>query len=204
MPTKLILIRHGLTDWNKQKKYCGSFDLGLNEAGRRQVRRLRARLKNIPIHRIYASSKRRAIESARIIFKGREINLVPDLREMHFGIFEGLTYRQALRRHPLLYKKWLKDPSGVVIPEGEQVSAFGRRVIRAINRIVSTNKRKTVAVVCHGGSISAFINHISAGRDFWMRIPASASLSIVNCHNNRAKIELLNDVSHLKSLRWER
>jgi len=118
MPTKLILIRHGQTDWNAKKIYCGHQDIGLNAFGRKQASRLRSSLENETIHKIYSSNKKRAIQSARIIFKKAKIRRLAELREMHFGVFEGKNYRQILKKYPDIYCQWLKDPFSATIPEG--------------------------------------------------------------------------------------
>ena len=109
----------------------------------------------------------------------RSIEKIPDLREMHFGIFEGLIYRQIMKRYPLVYKKWLKDPYDTAIPEGEELREFKKRIVMAFKEIIALNKNKTVAVVAHGGVISAFLNHILKSKNFWDHLPNSSSLSIV-------------------------
>jgi len=200
MSTKLILIRHGQTDWNIKKKYCGSVDIGLNETGRKQIRRLRDRLKSQKIDKVYASDKKRAIQTAEIIFKGREIELISDLREMHFGVFEGLTYKQVMKKYASLYKKWLDDPFSITMPKGESLFSFKKRVIKAIRSIISKNRNKAVAVICHGGPISMIISYALKSRQFWQNIPDSASLSIIEySKSNKPIIRLQNDTSYLNN-----
>jgi broad specificity phosphatase PhoE len=198
MPTKLILIRHGETDFNRRKRYSGFKDIPLNLKGKRQIGKLHKRLKDDEVHKIYASDRSRAIESARIVFKDRSIESLAGLREIHFGIFEGLTYKEIMKKYPIVYKKWLKDPFRVKIPGGESLIEFRKRVVRELKNIIAKNKGKTVAVVCHGGPISIFINHILKSKDFWKHIPSSASLSIIEHKNGKSKIRLLNDTLHLK------
>lgn len=200
MATKLILIRHGATDWNLKKRYCGLVDIGLNETGEAQARCLHKRLKKELIHKIYSSDRKRALQTAKIIFKGMEIQKMPGLEEMDFGCFEGLTYSETMKKFKRIYKKWLKDPFGITIPEGENLEDFKKRVIRTIKNIILINKNKTVAIVSHGGPLGIFLNYILESMDFWKQIPASASLSILECTNGKLKIKLLNDTSHLGSL----
>lgn len=204
MPTRLILIRHGETNWNKKKRYSGLADVALNTRGRRQAGRLRERLKGEVIHKVYSSDRKRAAQTAAIIFQKTAIDKVPDLKEMDFGVFEGLTYKQVMKKYPSIYKKWLGNPFGVTIPEGEGLSAFGMRVSGAIKRILSCNRGKTVAVVSHGGAISVFINKITKSEDFWGLIPSSASISIIEFTGARSKVRLLNDTTHLvsRTSRW--
>lgn len=198
MPTKLILIRHGETDLNLNKRYCGSMDIELNLEGKKQARKLCKRLKNEKIHKVYSSDSKRAMQTARIVFEGREIERDSDLRELSFGCFEGLTYEQILKRHPKIYKKWLNNPFSVVIPEGEDLRDFRKRIVGALKKIISSNPDKTIAVVSHGGAISIYITDIlKSTKNFWKLIPRSASINIVEHKNNKGKIRLLNDTSHL-------
>jgi len=197
MSTKLILIRHGSTQWNLKKRYCGFTDLGLNADGKKQTRKLYKRLKGNPVDKIYSSDRRRAIETAKIIFRSSKFEKMPDLREMHFGVFEGLTYDEIMKRHPVIYKRWLDDPYSITIPKGEGLSEVKKRVVSAFKKIIALNINKTVAVVCHGGAISVFLNHILGSKNFWKHIPKSASISIVEYKKGKPKIKLFNDTMHL-------
>lgn len=197
MATKLILIRHGSTNWNLEKKYCGFRNINLNNEGKKQAMLLRRRLKEEQIHRVYSSDRKRAIQTANIIFNRIKIEKIPDLRETHFGILEGLTYEEIMKRHPEIYKKWLNDPFSINIPYGEKIVNFKKRILKTFKKIIRLNKNKTVAVVCHGGVISIFINNILNSKSFWKNIPNSSSLSIVEYRNGKAKIKLFNDTTHL-------
>jgi alpha-ribazole phosphatase len=196
--TTLLLIRHGQTAWNSQKKYCGHKDIALNTTGKKQAALLRARLKDKPIHKIYASDKLRALQTAQIIFKGKTIEQITDLREMHFGCFEGLKHRQIMKKYTALYSAWLKDPFSVSIPKGEKVTDFRKRVVKAIKKIVVENANKTIAIVCHGGTISIYITHLLKTRDFWKQIPRSTAVSIIDYRNNKPEIKVFNDTGHLE------
>ncbi len=189
MATKLILIRHGATAWNLQKRYCGFVDLGLSREGRQQVKNLSQRLIRVKIHKIYSSDRRRAIQTAKIIFGKREIEIVPDLREIHFGVFEGLTHKQIIKKYNSVYQKWLKDPYRAAIPQGEALADFKKRVMAALKKIIRKNPNRTIAVVCHGGSISVFLNSILKAKNFWKYIPRPASISIVECDNGKLSVK---------------
>jgi len=197
MITKLILIRHGQTEWNLKKRYCGYIDLELNKNGKLQAGKLHKKMKCQVVHKIYASDRKRAIETAKIVFKNQHIKILPGLREIHFGVFEGLNHDEILEKYPQIYKKWLKDPYCITIPKGENLNIFKRRVVSAIKKIVKENLGKTVAVVCHGGAISIFINHLLKSKDFWTQIPKSTGLSIIEFERDKAKVKVFNDVSHL-------
>lgn len=200
MKTKLLLIRHGQTNCNLEKRYSGFLDVDINATGKKQAKLLHKRLKKIQIHNVYSSDRLRAINSAKIIFKNLKVSIDPGLRELHFGIFEGLTYAQIMKKHPQEYKKWLVNPFKTSIPQGENLYDFQKRILTSFKNIISNNIAKTAAIVCHGGVISIFINSILKSKDFWNYIPDSTSLSIVERIGNNTDIKLFNDTTHLNHI----
>ncbi|PIQ89873.1 MAG: hypothetical protein COV72_00840 [Candidatus Omnitrophica bacterium CG11_big_fil_rev_8_21_14_0_20_42_13] len=197
MITRLILIRHGQTEWNLNKRYCGHTDIGLNLKGRRQAKKLRGRLKGERVDKIYTSDLKRAVESAMILFPRGKIQKKAGLREIHFGIFEGMTHKQILKNLGAPYKKWLKDPYKNHAPGGEKLSEFKKRVVKAFQNIVCSNLNKNIAVVCHGGVISVFITHILKRKNFWEHIPKSASVSVIEYKNGKPRVDLFNNMIYL-------
>ena len=192
MKPKRIVMRHGETSWNRKKIYCGRNDITLSKTGVKQAKALRNRLKENHIHKVYSSDMRRAVETARIVFKERCIKMSPGLREMNFGLFEGLNYKQIIKKYPLIYKRWLNDPYKSYIPKGEDLKTFKNRIQKAFKKIITSGKNKTVAVVSHGGSISIFINTILKVSDFWAYIPKTATFSIIEFNNGRPSLKLFN------------
>lgn len=197
MATNLILIRHGQTLWNFKRIYCGFKDIGLSNIGKKQAKSLQKRLSRETIHKVYSSDKKRAVQTAEIIFQRWPIEKVADLSEMNFGCFEGLTHTQITKIYPEVYRKWLKNPFAAVVPGGERMANFKKRVASSFKKILFKNKGKTVAVVCHGGVISIFLAGILKGSNFWGLIPKAASISIVEYANRKFRIKLFNDTVHL-------
>jgi len=99
MATTLYLIRHGITEWNIKKKYCGRINVPLSNQGKRQAAKLAKRLTSVEFDIIYSSNKKRAIQTAGIVFKNKQIIRVKELQEVNFGVMEGLTYEQILKKY---------------------------------------------------------------------------------------------------------
>lgn len=192
-PTRLILIRHGATDWGRQKRYCGSSDVSLNGKGRKEALKLRKRFEGEDICKVYSSDRKRAYETATLIFKGRLIQKKTGLREIDFGCFEGLTYGQIMKKYTVVYKKWLKNAFSVAIPSGEKTHVFRARVLRTLRKIVSAHPHKTVAVISHGGAIGMFIAHVLKKRSFWEYVPSSCGVSIVEYKKGKPGLRLFNN-----------
>jgi broad specificity phosphatase PhoE len=193
----LIFIRHGVTSWNQQKKYCGALDVPLSPQGRRQARRLQAKFKNGNISRVYSSDRKRAMQTAKIAFKNVKIEPFTKLREIHFGLFEGLTHAEILKKYNNLYRQWLKDPFSISPPGGEDMKKFKQRILGAFKHILKNNPNANVAVVCHGGVIGILCSSIKRSKDFWRYIPASASISVIEHGHGRLKLVSFNERGHL-------
>lgn len=167
---KLILIRHALTDDNLKRRYCGFRDIGLSRIGKLKAGDIKRRLKGFKIDRIYCSDLKRSWQTADIIFGSNNAKIKnPSLREMNFGKWEGLNFRQAQKRYPNLYKRWLKNPLAVNIPGGEKTSHFIRRIKRVFKSITNNNSHKTIVIVGHLGPMRIMLNTILGlkSKDFW-------------------------------------
>jgi alpha-ribazole phosphatase len=198
MITRLFLIRHGTTEWNKKRRYCGSTNAGLNSIGRAQAAKLRRRLRDMEFDRIYSSGMKRALQTCGIIFKAGKITIARDLREINFGALEGLTHEEIMENPEPSYKKWLKDPFKNHIPGAERMNIFKNRVQKAMKKIACINTGKTAAVVCHGGVIAIFLSGVLKKKNFWNHIPSAASITVVEYRKGAAKIKVFNDTAHLR------
>ncbi len=167
MATRLILIRHGETDYSLEKRYCGLTDAPLNKKGMEQAGELCLTLQGEDVDRIYSSDLKRALEFARIVFRSKEIEVIPEFREMNFGVFEGLTHEGIMERHAEIYKKWLRDPLEIAIPEGDSLVGFKERIEKALKKIVRGNRNKTLAIVTHAGPIKIIMGNIMKSKNIW-------------------------------------
>ncbi len=198
MTTSIILIRHGETDYSLKKKYCGSSDIDLNSTGILQAQMLRRRLKEENIDTIYSSDSRRALTFAAIAFPGRPIEMIPELREFNFGIFEGLTYAELMEKHARLYIRWLRDPGTVDIPSGKNLASFKTRIISAWRNITEANRNKTLAVVTHGGPIKVILGNILKLKNIWEVTIDIASITKIRIQRERTKVIILNQKGSLR------
>jgi len=196
--TKLVLIRHGETAWNKERRYCGRKDVGLNDHGRVQVKKLGERLAGSAFDKIYCSDRKRALQTRHIIFGRAAFIKVKGLREIDFGVLEGLRHEEIMEKHPEPYQKWLTDCYKHNIPKAEAMKVFKKRVERTLEKIVRVNPGKTVAVVCHGGVIGVFVGGILKSKKFWRHVPSSASMTIVEYKKGKPKVKKFNDTAHLR------
>lgn len=150
---KIYLIRHGETTSDVEDRYGGDYDDHLTEKGKRQVRKLAEKLASSGIDVIFASSKIRAQETAKILNDklGVEIKTAEDLRERNlYGPLTGMQKKEAKQKFPELVER-LKNTQDT-IDGAENWQDFVKRVVTAFKKIAGSNY-ETVAVVTHGGPI---------------------------------------------------
>ena len=188
MTTRIILIRHGQTSFNLKKIYCSFTDVGLNKFGIKQAEKLRTRLTKENIHRVYSSDLKRALQFAKLVFRGFVIEKSAELREMDFGIFEGLTHSQLLKKYPKLYRAWLNNPFNTVIPNGDRFYDFRARIKMFVKKIITADKNRTVAFVTHAGPIRIIISDILKTKNIWGINVAPGSVNIIEYKRGKVSI----------------
>ena len=197
---KLLLVRHGETDWNLSQRFQGHSDVPLNQVGRQQAMRLANRLAGQPTDYIYSSDLQRASATAEIISNGNiEIQTDARLREMNFGIWEGLTYREIKENYIDVLSAWENDPYQNSPTHGETLEQFALRVRSMLDELCEQYKDQTVLVVAHGGVLQTLIClalNLSPVM-YWQFHISPASLSEISFYPAGAILNLLNDSSHL-------
>jgi 2,3-bisphosphoglycerate-dependent phosphoglycerate mutase len=155
--TRLLLVRHGQTDWNRDRRFQGHADPPLNDTGRLQARTLADELAAEPIAAVYSSDLRRAADTARIIArsKGLPVRQLAALREVDVGEFSGLTLAEIDARWPDAQGRYETRGYGWVT--GESYETMASRVLTALRTIAADHPGKAVVVVGHGGTIRAML-----------------------------------------------
>ena len=151
MPARIVLIRHGETDWNAEDRYQGQLDPPLNRRGIAQARRLAEELKGAGLQALYSSPLQRALQTAEIISQALDIPLHTDprLKEIRQGEWEGLLRSEIAARYPELFRRWLEEPWAATPPGGESLAQVRERVIAAVSEIASRHRGEKVGVVTH-------------------------------------------------------
>ncbi len=142
-------------------------------------------LKNISFDKIYCSDRKRALQTREILFGKSDFIKVKGLREINFGVLEGLKHDCIMKKYSKVYEEWLTDPYKGRIPKAEAMQVFKKRVMSSIKEILRLNRGKTIAVVCHGGVIGMFVSSILKSRNFWGYVPPAASVTLVECKKGK-------------------
>ncbi|MBI2868604.1 MAG: histidine phosphatase family protein [Chloroflexi bacterium] len=197
---KLFLIRHGDTEMNSAARFWGATDVKLSPAGIRQAERLRDRLSGEEIDTVYSSGLSRAVVTAGCIASPRGLTpvIVPEMNEIDFGRFEGLTYGEIIKLDPTMDDLLVRWSTKRSFPGGESLAQLDERVSRFVARL-NASAEGTRCVITHAGPLRLLIcNLLGIGLEHSRKLRLSlASLSIVEVYRGGAVLSLLNDTSHL-------
>lgn len=197
------LARHGETDWNRARRIQGQSDTSLNRRGRQQAASLGMRLAEIDFSAVYSSDLSRTMQTAQLVAadKSEAIVPTPELREIDYGEWEGLTFAEAEARDPEGFAERMTRQNAEYTPPG------GESTYQLVDRVRQFHSRarplhlsgENILVVGHGGSmLSLLICLLGMPVEYVLRFRMNPTgLSIVRTFSNAGVLELWNDTSHL-------
>lgn len=203
--TRIYLVRHGQTEWNKISKVQGRTDIELSETGVLQAKLLAKRLIREDIDIIYSSSLKRALRTAEIIAEYKECSIERSdtYQEICLGPWEGMTINEIKERYTEHYRVYREDPANFSLPGAETFMDLSERTYNSIAEIVEKNSGRNILVVSHGTAIKAAIIRI-LGIDIKnytkFRID-NASVSVIGFYEDNPEkpvVLTLNDTCHLE------
>jgi len=159
--SEIILIRHGATKGNLEKRYIGITDEHLSKDG---IEKLKSFVYP-KIDVLYSSPMKRCKETCEIIYKDIDYNICESLRECNFGDFENKNYIE-LSDNPD-YKKWVYSNGKLPFPNGESIETFEERSFDGFFHILSENKNKIIGIIAHGGTIMSIMKKLSDDEFFY-------------------------------------
>ena len=204
MTTQFLIVRHGQTDWNVERRIQGWRDIDLNDNGLQQARRLAQYLSQSdnaysPIHAIYSSDLSRARQTAQAVADELQLPLTvtQGVRERNYGILEGVPFDQMHEHHPEVAAVWrARDPDGI-IPEGETLRTVHTRVTQTLEELASKHQGQRVMVVTHGGAMDV-IWRAATGEP----LETPRKTVFLNASINRIAIKVNGDAFEWKLLDW--
>lgn len=164
----VYLVRHGITNWNKEKKYLGHSDIGLIKSELSQLNNLKKVLSGLNFDHVFTSDLRRCQETLAYLSIPVQASIDCRLREIHFGEWEGKTYDE-LKTH-IAYRNWLENWEAYSIPNGESTDAFKSRIDSFFDELFQQAIETTPAnilVMTHGGVIRYLVSKYRSSLSFW-------------------------------------
>jgi len=192
MTTRLVLIRHGETDWNVEGRWQGQADVPLNARGREQAAQIAQSLINSGIAAIYSSDLTRTRDTAELLSQATQLGVVridPRLREIHQGEWQGLHISEIQSRYTEAFRLRRENPLQVAPPGGETTSQVRDRVLAAVNEIIQTHPGETVAIVSHGFALAVILaDHQGIPiEEVWDLVPENAQVNIIDVKDSGKK-----------------
>lgn len=164
----LVLIRHGETFSNKEKRYLGKTDEALSEEGKQKLIVKKDQYPKIDL--LFVSPMKRCIETAQMIYPEKHFFIIPEWEEMNFGDFEGKNYLDL--QHNQAYQQWIDSHGNLPFPNGESRKAFSKRCLAGLDSILQRiyeeklDEKRNVGIVVHGGTIMALLSAYGTGDYF--------------------------------------
>jgi len=205
--TRICIIRHGETDWNVEKRIQGHTDVPLSETGRAQALAMAFNAAHHRFHAIYSSDLLRASETAQVLAQreDQEVKLLPQLRERHFGLFQGITAAEGASLYPAAYAHYVARDLYYDFETGESLRRFAERVAEGIDWLVRHHSGQTIAAVSHSGVLDVVYRRatgrpLAAPRDF--KIP-NCGLNWFHFDSQGWHLEAWGDRHHLHDVLTE-
>ena len=207
---KFLIIRHGETVSNAEKRFSGHQDVNLTQKGVWQAEQLSRRLKDEPIDVAFSSDLKRAMHTAKIVIGKRNLPLIiePYFREINFGHWEGLKWEEIdIDNGKGPSTGWWKQPD-LPIPGGESLCDLRKRIMTGLEKVIAEHDEedrcKTITIVCHGG-VSKMMVGIALDvpvRKVWHIRQQSTALNVIQYDKRDGFfIDSVNDIAHLTWMR---
>lgn len=199
---RLYLVRHGETTWNLESRYQGHTDVELSDKGLYQGELLGKKMAKVKLDAIYASDLSRAYQTAQCVAKHHQlaVNKDPLMRELHFGEWEGLTYKEIKEKYGDLAHQWFYNPVDLQIPKGEHFRDLATRAKNVVDKLLDEHQDEHILVVSHGGTIRTIICNLLEIdlKKMWAIKQDNTAVNIIDFYDRKPIIALLNDTSHLE------
>ena len=201
---RIMLVRHGETQWNLENRIVGHTEIGLNPTGQRQVALLARALGEEKVDAIYSSPLRRAVETANAIAKEHGLDVVTDdaLKEVDAGELDGIAIEEVVRRYGDFWEAWGKGADTLRMPGGETMGELQHRAWSVTNRVVGDHPDSTVIVVSHTLTILSILTKALGMplEDFRRLRLGLASINTLDFKGSVTSLVGFNDTCHLMDM----
>jgi alpha-ribazole phosphatase len=191
---RLLLVRHATAEGDG--RFQGQRDVSLTSAGRRELRLLWDKCSRHPVRAVYSSDLRRASQTADAVARqfGLSVEIRPELREMHFGQWEGLSWSQIVRRWPRLAFFWIERFPRQPIPGAEPLQQFQKRVAAGIREIVAANRGQCALIITHAGVIRFTLGKVLGlpARNLFRLAQDSCAMNVIDYLEEGAIVRCIN------------
>jgi broad specificity phosphatase PhoE len=200
--TRLLLIRHGETEWSRVRRFTGARDLPLSPVGRAQSEAVGRALADRPLAAVWTSPLERARATAETVAKPHRVepHVAPAFREMAFGQWEGATRDELAERFPEPLRAWVSTPHLVTPPGGETLGEVLARVTAGLEELRRAHAGSAVALVTHAIVIRLLVlSGLGLGPErLWTVDASTAGISEIEYTDSWTVVHRMNTRSHLE------
>ncbi len=204
--TKLILIRHGQSEANLQRRFAGIYDAPLTALGEQQAALSAAYVaENYKVSRVYASDLKRAYFTGKAAADACGVEIFPDkrLREISAGAWEGMLFEDIVEKYPKDFERFMTDVGASRATDGESVAELGTRVMDALRDLAERHEGETIVIATHATPIRAVQSLVSFGDLAHMQElswVSNASVSVLAYEEGKFSFDLISYDEHLAGL----
>lgn len=201
---RIYLVRHGQTEWNAAGRWQGMLDVPLSDVGHEQAHLLADYLRDRPIGAVYSSDLTRAWKTAEPLaqLKGLDVHKDERLREVNYGVFQGMTHEEIRTRFPTEERSLMSDYMDFVAPEGESRRQVQARAYAAWQEIVGNGTGPEILIVTHGGPVRVLLMKLFPDQlDRMMKVPVpNTSVTTLVQDEHGVRLESLSSIRHLEKV----
>ncbi|MBW1973132.1 MAG: hypothetical protein DRG20_04490 [Deltaproteobacteria bacterium] len=205
--TRIYIVRHGNTLWNKDKIFRGHKDIPLDETGKEEAKKVADVMSEIKIDKIFSSPLLRAKETADIIAKPHNLDVEKEnaFIDISFGEWQGISLNKVKEKWPKLYDKWLNEPDKVKFPKGDRLEDVLKRSVGKIKDLVNIYSDKNLLIVSHRvvnkvmilGCLGIDLSH------FWQIGQDTCAINLILYNGNSFILSILNDTCHIAPIAYQ-
>ena len=198
---KLILVRHALTVDNQKSRLSGHIDSSVSEEGKEQIDKITNYLKDFDIDKIYTTTSSRTKDTVKKLSELKSIEIIEkeSLKEISFGDFEGLTFKEIENRYPEEFQDMIKKEYEYKYPNGESLIDSYNRVCTELDNIISDCDNQTILICSHGGTIRNIITYLISNsyKYHWNFKIDNGSVTILEIQDGFTVITTMNNTSFI-------
>jgi broad specificity phosphatase PhoE len=186
------------------ERFRGRADIALDEVGKKQAEVSAKRVAEWQLNAIYSSPLRRAMETAQSLARpiGLEVRTLPDIIDIDYGQWQGLSPEEAEAKDGGLYQKWLRNPHQVSFPGGESLAEVRDRAAAAIDKLIAQHNKETIALVSHKVVCQVMVLSLLGLElsHFWDVVQDVCAVNYFEVRGGIPSALLINDTCHLEGL----
>ncbi len=200
--TTLIFVRHGYSEANEKNIFAGITDVPLTNIGKQQAELTAKFLSQYAIDVLYSSNLKRAMQTAQPIAEQTGLPIIPNeqLREMDLGEWEELPFEAVMQHYPTEYELWVGNVDNAYAPGGESIAQLRKRMVAAVEKLVTKHRGKTVCMVTHAEALRMLFPAWTGARLADVPYVPNSSVTVVEYEGNKVRVVLNGFAEHLGEL----